>query len=84
MFCDSAIPFVWLCNFSKETSQDAQYLQKPLKKAYSFYFGNILNFLKSWERREKEKERKKRCKKHANTTSASRRRKVSFNSEAAN
>lgn len=84
MFCDSAVYFIWPCNFSKETSQDAPYLQKVLKKPIHSISANILDFLKSWERRGKEKERKKGCKKHANTTSASRCRKVSFNLEAAN
>lgn len=82
MFCDSAISFIWP-NFSKETSQDAQYLQKLLKKPIHSISANIPDFLKSWERRGKEKEREKRCKKQANSTSASRCRKVSFYLEAA-
>lgn len=84
MFCDSAISFIWPCNFSKEASQDAQYLQKLPKKPVHSISANILDFLKSWERRGKEKEKKKRCKKHINTTSASTCRKVSFNLKAAN
>lgn len=82
MFCDSAISFIRPRNFSTETSQDAQYLQKLLKKPIHSISANILDFMKRWERMVKE--RKKRCKKHTNTTSASRCRKVSFNLEVVN
>lgn len=82
MLCDSAISLIWPCNFTIETSQDAQYLQKLLKKPIHSISANILDFLKRWERMVKE--RKKRCKKHTNTTSASRCRKVCFNLEVAN
>lgn len=84
MLCGSAISFIWPCNFPKETSQDTQYLQTLLKNPIHSISANMLDFLKRYERRGKEEERKKRGKKHANTTSASRCRKVSFSLEAAN